>query len=140
MLNKRYRDSPIGPEYLSAIESATFDPEAAAAHLRALISLYKPLSDEKLIGPFVQAAEIQLPFLDQQASRRVHVETQLIERRLETAQSMMKDDPAQTKSICQAISFLYKDKTWADSLVKKATQLLEEANNSGAKDIISSRQ
>jgi len=140
MLNKRYRDSPIGPEYLSAIESAAFDPETAANHLRALISLYKPLSDEKLIGPFVQAAEIQLPFLDQQASRRIHVETQLIERRLETAQRMMKDDPAQTKSICQAIFFLYKDKTWADSLVKKATQLLEESNNSGAKDIISSRQ
>ena len=140
MLNKRYRDSPIGPEYLSAIESAAFDPEAAANHLRALISLYKPLRNEKLIGPFVQAAEIQLPFLDQLASRRIRVETQLIERRLDTAQSMMKDDPAQTRSICQAISFLYKDKTWAESLVKKATQLLEEANKSDAKDVISSRQ
>ena len=140
MLNKRYRDSPIGPEYLSAIESASFDPEAAANHLQALISLYQPLRDEKLIGPFVQAAEIQLPFLEQRAAKRIHAESQLIERRLATAQSVMKDDPAQTKKICEAIAFLYKDKTWADALVKKAAELRAEITNSDARDEISSRR
>ena len=140
MLNKRYRDSPIGPEYLSAIESASFDPEAAANHLQALISLYQPLRDEKLIGPFVQAAEIQLPFLEQRAAKIIHAESQLIERRLATAQSVMKDDPAQTKKICEAIAFLYKDKTWADALVKKAAELRAEITNSDARDEISSRR
>ena len=140
MLNKRYRDSPIGPEYLSAIESSAFNPEAAANHLQALISLYQPLRDEKLIGPFVQAAEIQLPFLEQRAAKRIHAESQLVERRLETAQSVMKDDPAQTKNICEAIVFLYKDKTWADALVEKAAELLKETTKSDAKNEISLRR
>ena len=140
MLNKRYRDSPIGPEYLAAIESAAFDPEAAANHLQALISLYKPLHEEKLIGPFIQAAEIQLPVLKQQADKRVHVESQLIERRLEAARSLMKDDPTQTKSICEAISFLYKDKPWAHALVQRAKQLLEEIPGNRDENVISSTQ
>ena len=141
LLNKRYRDSPIGPEYFAAIEDAAFNPENAANRLQALISLYKPLEGERLIGPFIQAAENQLPFLKLQADKRVSVESKLIERRLETAKRLLKNDPMQTKIICESITYLYRDKLWADDFVQRAKQLLGQVSGDrDDKEVISLTQ
>ena len=140
LLNKRFRDSPIGPEYLAAIKSSSFDPETAANHLKALITLYKPLATEKLIGPFVRAAENQLPFIEEQAKQRVIVESRLIEERLKTARNALHNDPKQTRNICGAIYLLYKDKSWAVSLVQQAKELLDQLPDNNESQVISSRQ
>ena len=126
LLNKRFRNSPIGPDYLAAIDSSSLDPETATNQLKALITLYKPLAQEKLIGPFVQAAEEQLPFLEEQAKRRVVVESKLLKGRLESAQGAFEDNPQKTKDICTAICLLYKDKTWAKPFVHQAKLLLHK--------------
>jgi len=140
LLNKRLRDSPIGPEYLAAIKSSSFDPETAANHLKALITLYKPLATETLIGPFVRAAENQLPFIEEQAKKRSIVESRLIEERLETARNALHNDPEQTRNICGAIYLLYNDKSWAVSLVQQAKELLDELPENNDPQVISSRQ
>jgi hypothetical protein len=126
LLNKRFRDSPIGAEYLVAIESSSSDPETAATHLRALVTLYKPLMNRELIGPFVRAAENQLPFIEEQAKKRVATEKKLLTERLSTARDFLEEKPQQAKSICEAICVLYRNKSWADSLVQQAKQLLKK--------------
>ena len=138
LLNKRFRDSPIGPEYLVAIESASSDPETAAAHLSALITLYKPLANRKLIGPFVRAAENQLPFIEEQAKKRVMTEKKLLTERLSTAREFLEENPEEAKNICGAICVLYQNKSWADSLVQQAKQLLKEIQDQEAPHVISS--
>ena len=138
LLNKRFRDSPIGAEYLVAIESSSSDPETAATHLRALVTLYKPLMNRELIGPFVRAAENQLPFIEEQAKKRVATEKKLLTERLSTARDFLEEKPQQAKSICEAICVLYRNKSWADSLVQQAKQLLKKIREQEAQQVISS--
>ena len=138
LLNKRFRDSPIGPEYLVAIESSSSDPETAATHLRALVTLYKPLMNRELIGPFVRAAENQLPFIEEQAKKRVATEKKLLTERLSTARDFLEENPEEAKNICGAICVLYQNKSWADSLVQQAKQLLKEIQDQEAPHVISS--
>lgn len=124
VLNKKYRNSPIGPEYSAALELATTDPELAAQRLAALITLYRPLANNELIGPFVRAAENQLPYVKQRAKERIAVERQLITGRLDVAREAREHNPEKTKSICLAICTLYRDRPWAKALVDQAEQLL----------------
>ncbi|MDG2207519.1 MAG: serine/threonine-protein kinase [Pirellulales bacterium] len=126
LLNKKYRDSALGQEYLATLEIAATDPETAAQRLAALITLYRPLTEEKQIKPFIRAAEGQLPFIQQQAEERIAAEKKLISDRLAAARQAQRDDPEDTKQICRAIRLIYGDRPWAASLVQQAEELLGE--------------
>jgi len=126
LLNKKYRDSALGQEYLATLEIATTDPETAAQRLAALITLYRHLTEEKQIKPFIRAAEGQLPFIQQQAEERIAGEKKLISDRLDAARQVQLDDPEGAKRICRAIRLIYGDRPWAASLVQEAEDLLGE--------------
>ena len=74
----------------------------------------------------MRAAENQLPFIEEQANKRVATEKKLLTERLSTARDFLEEKPQQAKSICEAICVLYRNKSWADSLVQQAKQLLKE--------------
>lgn len=138
LLNKKYRNSPLGQEYLATLELATTDPETASLRLRALITLYRSLADQEQIGPFIRAAENQLPFIQKQAGERIAIEKQLIAGRLDEARQALATNPQQTKNICQAICLLYRDRPWAASLVRQAEDLLADGDGEDSPHSISS--
>ena len=138
LLNKKYRNSPLGQEYLATLELAATDPETASLRLGALITLYRSLADQEQIGPFIRAAENQLPFIQKQAGERIAIEKQLIAGRLDEARQALATNPQQTKNICQAICLLYRDRPWAASLVRQAEDLLADGDGEDSPHSISS--
>ena len=138
LLNKKYRDSVLGQEYLATLQIATTDPETAAQRLAALITLYRPLTEEKQVKPFIRAAEGQLPFIQQQAEERIAGEKKLISDRLAAARQVQLDDPEGAVRICRAIRLIYGDRPWAASLVREAEDLLGETDEKTTQSRISS--
>lgn len=140
LLNKKFRNSPVGPDYLAIIEQASTDPETAARQLRALISLYSPLDNQEPIKVFVSAAKNQLPYIEEQAKQRITSERKLLDERLRSARDAAEQHPEKTRTICTAICTLYRDKIWARSLVQQAEQLLKQISDNQSNADISSSQ
>jgi serine/threonine-protein kinase len=134
LLNKRYPDSPIGPEYLAAMRLAETEPEQAVEHLQALIDLFGNPSEIKdpSIEAFVDAARKQVPRLEQEVRQRADQQVVWLEERLAIAEQLAATDPDAARRICQAIVSLYHQKPWARLLVAKAEAALSQIEDNVA--------
>jgi hypothetical protein len=125
LLNKRYPDSPIGRDYLAAIELAETDPENAVIRLQSLLDLYGQSPQSPVsISVFLVAADRQLQRIQEQIERRAAMQTALLEQRLKSAYQSLEDDPQETERICRAIVILYQNKPWAEDIVARAKATL----------------
>lgn len=132
LLNKRYPASPIGPEYLAAIELADSAPEKAAARLHSLIALYHQPGQPPSISVFLDAAKKQLPQIERQVKERAKATLPLLEQRVQKALDAFPQNPETTREICRAIVVLYRDKPWAEDVVFRAQEMLRRLNQSAA--------
>ena len=131
-LNKRYPESPIGPEYQAAIELADSAPEKAAERLQSLIALYQYPGQPPSISVFLDAANKQLPQIERRVEELEQSNLPLLEQRLQEALDAFPQNPETTRDICRAIVVLYREKPWAEGVVSRAEEMLRRLNRPSA--------
>ena len=130
-LFRRYPDSIIAGDFVDAIRIAPSQPEQALAKLQAIVDLYGNQSRRHPeIRSFVDAANMQIPRLRRRVEdRRENYQTQ-IERQLDKAQRLGKNNPQKANQIRQAVIDLYAAQPWAEDLVSRARGELQAVSTS----------
>jgi len=110
---------------------AVSQPQQALEQLQAILTLAGdpsklPEEDRAIVAQITQ----QIDQLKQQATQSTTGHLLLIRQRLNQARAMMAEDPAQARSLAQAIVLLYADKPWAQDMVEQAKQLADEGKAS----------
>ena len=126
MLNKRYPNSPVGHEYMAAIELADTAPEKAAERLQSIIDLYHQPGQPQSVSVFLDAATRHLPRIERQIKELAEEKVPLLEKRLQEAIEAVPQNPQKAREICRAIVVLYQDKPWAKDVVLRAQETLDK--------------
>jgi len=124
--------------YLSAVRQADAKPAAAARQLDDLLALYSgdastEMGDSSIENEREQRrleaclclARQQLERLETQLKTEFEADLATIVARLDAAEAMHQDSPAEAKAICQAVIDLYTEAPWASEAVQRASKLLE---------------
>jgi serine/threonine-protein kinase len=120
------QSGPIERAYAEALRHVLFSPEVALMKFQALIDVYDdgPQGSE-VARHYVRLARQQTAKLQKRVDRQVDQGRKLIESRLEKAAAVAPDDPPAARRIYEGIVELYRDKPWADDLVRRAQNALD---------------
>ncbi|NLE40075.1 MAG: protein kinase, partial [Pirellulaceae bacterium] len=127
---KRLEDTsdllPIQRAYLEARNSLRIDPERGMAKLKALIDLYSHEADTS--GPTGECLELARRRFERlrEESDRINKEmTELVDSRLEMADTLCATRPEEAKEMYEAVIELYSTKPWAGPAVRRARESLQ---------------
>ena len=125
--------TPVEQAYQKATQLAATDPEAALAHLEALVAVYgntsdsrNPSSDDKRAALCLDLARQQIARLKPSVERQTSEQQAAIRLQLERAEQLASTDRAAATKIFEGIVTLYAGKSWAKELVEQAQANLEE--------------
>jgi serine/threonine-protein kinase len=122
------QSNPIQRAYAEALRYSLVSPEQGLAKFTALVDAYDDGADNsETARHYVRLARAQQARLQKRVERYVEEGRKLIESRLAKADKLAGNDPAAARKIYQGIIELYRDKPWADDLVRRAEGALPEA-------------
>ncbi|MCG8450419.1 MAG: serine/threonine protein kinase [Pirellulales bacterium] len=124
--------------YFQSMALAEDDPAAAAAQLRALVTLYDP-QDETLAAQakspdseqlLLIAARQQIDKLSVRAQQEEKSQLPALRERLAAAAKLKETDPVRARRMHQAVIRIYGEKSWAQSAVEEARAALKQVAGS----------
>jgi hypothetical protein len=120
------RLSPIERAHLEAIRYLESDPDLCMQKLRSLVNLYgsRPTAGEDHLS--LELAGRQHARLERQISIATPDQIAVLEERLDAADRVESSHPDQARKMRQAVIELYRGKSWAADLVRRAEQGLEK--------------
>jgi hypothetical protein len=114
-------DHPLQRAYAEALRYSLVSPEQGLAKFAALVDAYDDGADgSETARHYVRLAKGQKARLEKRVDRYIEEGRKLIESRLAKADKLAGDNPAAAHKIYQGIIELYRDKPWADDLVRRA--------------------
>jgi len=117
---------PIERAYVEATQLAAVNPHAAILKLQALVDVFSggqpTTSDQRCL----KLAREQLDQLQARAKVVSVADLQVIQQRLDEADRLDIDDPAQAATIRRGILELYGGQPWAEPAVSRATAALQK--------------
>jgi hypothetical protein len=112
---------PVKRAYTEAKRYVAINPDLAATRLHALIDVYGDDADaSETARKYVTLAEMKLKDLDKRRARHVDEDRKQLESRLDKADELAADQPADARKIYEGVIALYSDKPWAAELVQRA--------------------
>jgi len=112
---------PVERAYLEAIGYERFSPEQCIAKLQALIDLYQnPGGNAGPTGECLTLAQRRLEQLKQEVAKHASEQLEIIQQRLDMADSLLSSDPKRAESMYRAVIEFYSDKSWAAAAVRRA--------------------
>jgi len=123
--------SPIERVYFDAVRLAESDPEKALQRFQAIIDVFgqaasESAEDDHATKACVELARRQVESLKQSIEETSAAHRKLIEARLDEADKLRETSAGAAKEIYQGVVELYSEKAWAEDLVRRAKQSLEQ--------------
>jgi hypothetical protein len=125
---------PVQRAYLDAIHHAQLDPEAGMAKFRALVDLYGGEAHAGPTGQCVELARRRLAELEQRVESVGAEIAELLQRRLDEADSLRASDPQRARAMYRAVLDLYAGKPWAAEAVGRAREALGSAEGANRRE------
>jgi eukaryotic-like serine/threonine-protein kinase len=121
---------PIELAYLDASDYTRYSPEQQIVRLQALIDLYKQSAEtETKISECLTLAQRRLDKLKQEVRKYAPEQLEVLQKRLDEADSLAASDPKRAQNMYRAAIELYGDKPWAADAVSRARTALDKLNN-----------
>ncbi|MCL2742547.1 MAG: serine/threonine protein kinase [Planctomycetaceae bacterium] len=127
---------PIERDYLEAVATVKTNPELTVIKLQALLDLYgnesnsssgeRQRSRPSRPNQCLEVARQRLRKLENDVSSIIADQKHLLEQRLSEARQLEKTTPEHSAAIYRGLIELYKDRPWAEELVKQARDALKK--------------
>jgi eukaryotic-like serine/threonine-protein kinase len=118
---------PIEHAYLEAISYERISSEQCIAKLQALVDLYQYSSE--MTGPtgdYLTLAHRRIDRLKKDIEKYAPQQLDIIQKRLDEADSLLSTDPKHAQAMYRAVIELYTDKPWAAVVVHRAQTALDK--------------